>query len=151
MSDSPDVSSAPEALRGIVLGLDHVAIAVKSIAETRKLYEAGLGLSSAGEEHVAGQKVNVLMLMAGNQRIELVEAASDDSPIAGFLAKRGEGIHHLAWQVRDLEAALAHLKARDIRLIHETAQAGAHGTRIAFVHPASTSGVLMELVELPKG
>ncbi len=150
MPDSPDVSSAPEALKEIVVGLDHVAIAVRSIADTRSLYEVGLGLASAGEEHVPGQKVNVLMLMAGDQRIELVEPASDDSPVTGFLAKRGEGIHHMAWQVRDLEAALAHLKARKVRLIHETAQAGAHGTRIAFVHPASTSGVLMELVELPQ-
>jgi methylmalonyl-CoA epimerase len=144
-------SHPPGALREIVVGLDHVAIAVNSIAETRGLYEMGLGLSSAGEEFVPGQKVNVLMLMAGNQRIELVEPASEDSPITGFLQKRGQGIHHLAWQVRDLEAALEHLKARGVRLIHETAQAGAHGTRIAFVHPASTSGVLMELVELPKG
>ncbi|MCP3883081.1 MAG: methylmalonyl-CoA epimerase [Sulfitobacter sp.] len=134
----------------MVVGLDHVAIAVRSIADTRGLYEAGLGLASVGEEHVPGQKVNVLMLMAGDQRIELVEPASDDSPVTGFLAKRGEGIHHMAWQVRDLEAALAHLKAREVRLINETAQAGAHGTRIAFVHPASTSGVLMELVELPQ-
>ncbi len=144
------MESVPEALKEIVVGLDHVAIAVNSIAETRTLYEAGLGLSSAGEEFVPGQKVNVLMLMAGNQRIELVEPASEDSPVTGFLAKRGQGIHHLAWKVKDLEAALAHLKARDVRLIHETAQAGAHGTRIAFVHPASTSGVLMELVELPQ-
>ena len=145
------MEGAPEALKEIVVGLDHVAIAVHSIAETRQLYEAGLGLTSAGEEFVPGQKVNVLMLMAGNQRIELVEPASEDSPVTGFLAKRGQGIHHLAWQVKDLEAALEHLKARQVRLINETAQAGAHGTRIAFVHPASTSGVLMELVELPKG
>ncbi|MCA9001176.1 MAG: methylmalonyl-CoA epimerase [Planctomycetes bacterium] len=135
----------------MVVGLDHVAIAVHSIQETRGLYEAGLGLAPAGEEFVPGQKVNVLMLMAGSQRIELVEPVGEDSPIVGFLAKRGQGIHHLAWQVNDLEAALEHLKAQDVRLIHETAQAGAHGTRVAFVHPASTAGVLMELVELPKG
>ena len=138
----------PDVLKDLVVGLDHVAIAVRSIADARGMYEAGLGLSAAGEEHVPGQKVNVLMLMAGSQRIELVEPASADSPISGFLEKRGEGIHHLAWAVGDLEAALAHLKERGVRLIHETAQEGAHGTRIAFVHPASTGGVLMELVEL---
>ena len=140
----------PEALQEIVVGLDHVAIAVRSIESSRQLYEAGLGLTPAGEEHVPGQKVNVLMVMAGSQRIELVEPASPDSPISGFLEKRGEGIHHLAWQVADLERALEHLKGQGIRLIHETAQEGAHGTRIAFVHPKSTGGVLMELVELPQ-
>ncbi len=141
---------SPDVLKNLVLDLDHVAIAVRSIAKSRDLYESALGLTPAGEEHVPGQKVNVLMLMAGGQRIELVEPASPDSPISGFLEKRGEGIHHLAWQVGDLEAALEHLKKEDVRLIHETAQAGAHGTRIAFVHPSATGGVLMELVELKK-
>ncbi len=142
---------APQALQEIVIGLDHVAIAVRSIAKSRGLYEAGLGLTPAGEEHVPGQKVNVLMVMAGSQRIELVEPSSADSPISGFLEKRGEGIHHLAWQVADLERSLAHLKDQGVQLIHETAQDGAHGTRVAFVHPRSTGGVLMELVELPAG
>ncbi|MEZ6004931.1 MAG: methylmalonyl-CoA epimerase [Planctomycetota bacterium] len=140
---------APELLRDLVLGLDHVAIAVRDLGAARTLYEEGLGLVSAGQEHVPGQKVHVLMLMAGTQRIELVQPSSDDSPITKFLATRGEGIHHLAWRVGNLEACLEHLKARGVRLIHETAQAGAHGTRIAFVHPASTGGVLMELVEVP--
>ena len=139
----------PKPLQELVLGLDHVAIAVRSIADSRGLYESGLGLTAAGEEFVPGQKVNVLMVMAGNQRIELVEPASPDSPISGFLEKRGEGIHHLAWRVGHLEKALAHLKASGIQLIHESAQDGAHGTRVAFVHPRSTGGVLMELVEIP--
>ncbi|HRV82048.1 MAG: methylmalonyl-CoA epimerase [Planctomycetes bacterium] len=139
----------PVPLQELVIGLDHVAIAVHSIAQARTLYEVGLGLTPAGEEHVPGQRVNVLMLMAGTQRIELVEPASEDSPITKFLATRGEGIHHLAWQVANLEATLEHLLAQGVRLIHSTAQAGAHGTRIAFVHPSSTGGVLMELVELP--
>jgi methylmalonyl-CoA/ethylmalonyl-CoA epimerase len=141
---------APENLAGVVRGLHHVAIAVKSLAEARGAYEGALGLAASEVEFVADQKVNVLVLYAGTQRIELVEPASADSPISGFLEKRGGGIHHLAWQVDDVAAAISKLKADGIRMIDDAPRPGAHGTRIAFVHPRSTGGVLMELVEEPR-
>jgi methylmalonyl-CoA/ethylmalonyl-CoA epimerase len=96
---------------------------------------------------VADQKVRVLVLMAGEQRIELVEPTGPDSPVARFLERRGGGLHHLAWRVNDLERALSILKGRGVRLIDEQPRSGAHKTRIAFLHPAATGGVLMELVE----
>ena len=91
----------------------------------------------------------MLVLYAGAQRIELVEPASPDSPISSFLEKRGSGIHHLAWRVDDVAAAIAKLKAEGVKMIDESPRPGAHGTRVAFVHPKSTGGVLMELVEEP--
>jgi len=142
---------APKSLDGVVRGLHHVAIAVPSLAEARQAYEGALGLSASPIEFVEDQKVNVLVLYAGAQRIELVEPASADSPISGFLAKRGAGIHHLAWRVDDVAAAIAQLRAAGVRMIDEAPRNGAHGTRIAFVHPKSTGGVLMELVEEPRG
>ena len=147
----PPASSVPPALRGVVKELHHVAIAVKSIAEARKAYETALGLTATEEEFVPGQKVNVLVLYAGTQRIELVEPASPDSAVVKFLEQRGGGVHHLAWRVDDMAAALAHLKAQGIRLIDEVGVPGAHGCTIAFVHPKSTGGVLMELVQEPRG
>ena len=141
---------APQELSGIVRGLHHVAIAVPSLAEARKAYEGALGLAAGDVEFVADQRVNVLVLHAGAQRIELVEPAGADSPISGFLARRGGGIHHLAWRVEDVAAAVAELRARGVRMIDEVPRPGAHGTRIAFVHPRSTGGVLMELVEEPR-
>lgn len=140
----------PEALEGLVLGLNHVAIVVPSLAAARGAWEAGLALSTGEVEHVADQKVNVLVLHAGTQRIELVEPAAEDSPIAGFLAKRGAGLHHLAFDVADVAAAIAAAKERGLRMIDEAPRPGAHGTRIAFVHPKSTGGVLIELVETPE-
>jgi methylmalonyl-CoA/ethylmalonyl-CoA epimerase len=141
---------APGKLAGVVRGLHHVAIAVPSLAEARKSYEGALGLASSEVEFVADQKVNVLVLYAGAQRIELVEPASADSPISSFLAKRGGGIHHLAWEVEDVARAIAELRSKGVRMIDEAPRPGAHGTRIAFVHPKSTGGVLMELVEDPR-
>ncbi|MFN0009843.1 MAG: methylmalonyl-CoA epimerase [Planctomycetota bacterium] len=142
---------APPNLAGVVRGLHHVAIAVKSLAEARKVYEGALGLAAAEIEHVADQKVNVLVLRAGTQRIELVEPASPTSPISAFLEKRGGGIHHLAWRVDDVAAAITALQAKGVVMIDTAPRPGAHGTRIAFVHPKSTGGVLMELVEEPRG
>jgi methylmalonyl-CoA/ethylmalonyl-CoA epimerase len=141
------VTEVPKPLAGVVRGLHHVAIAVPSLAEARAAYEGALGLAASAIEHVADQRVNVLVLRAGDQRIELVEPASPDSPISAFLARRGAGIHHLAWQVDDVAAAIAHLRRAGVRMIDEAPRPGAHGTRIAFVHPQSTGGVLMELVE----
>jgi len=137
-----------EQLAPVVTGLHHVAIVVDSIERARAAYEGPLGMRADGPpEHVADQKVNVLVLHAGAQRIELVEPAADDSPVSRFLAKRGGGLHHLAYRVADLDRALAELKRAGVRLIDEAPRAGAHGTRIAFVHPAATGGVLSELVE----
>jgi len=142
--------STPESLRGVVRGLHHVAIVVPSIAEARASYE-GLGMSAGEPEYVADQKVNVLVCMAGDQRIELVEPAADDSPVAGFLARRGGGLHHLAFCVDDVAQAIETLMKRGLRMIDEAPRPGAHGTTIAFVHPGATGGVLMELVEEPDG
>ena len=136
-------------LQSLVLGLHHVAIVVPSIAEARKLYVDLLGLRPKEVEHVADQKVNVLVCYAGLQRIELVEPAAPDSPVSAFLAKRGGGLHHLAYRVGSIERALAALKSAGLRLIDERPRPGAHGTRIAFVHPSATGGVLSELVEDP--
>ena len=139
----------PESLSGIVRELDHVAIVVASIADARAAWEGGLGLAAGEVEHVADQKVNVLVCTAGRQRFELVEPASEDSPVRGFLEKRGGGLHHLAFRVDDLERALAEVRRRGLRLIDERPRPGAHGTRIAFLHPKSVGGVLVELVEDP--
>lgn len=136
-------------LEGLLLDLHHVAIVVKSIEDARESYVKGLGLVPGETEHVPGQKVNVLICHGGTQRIELVEPASPDSPVTKFLEKRGGGLHHLAWRVADLEEVLARLKARGTALIDEEPRAGAHGMRIAFLHPKATGGVLTELVELP--
>jgi methylmalonyl-CoA/ethylmalonyl-CoA epimerase len=144
VSERPDV---PEALSSVVEGLHHVAIAVASIEEARRLWVDVLGLRAGEVEHVADQKVDVLVCWAGSQRIELVQPAADDSPVNGFLEKRGGGLHHLAWRVADLDGALETLRRAGIRLIDQTGRPGAHGTRIAFVHPKSTGGVLWELVE----
>jgi len=135
------------ALQSVVQGLHHVAIVVPSLAEARKTYVDVLGMSAGAPEFVADQNVNVLVCHAGAQRIELVEPASPDSPVSRFLEKRGPGLHHLAYQVASVERALAVLKAAGLRLIDEHARPGAHGTRIAFVHPSATNGVLTELVE----
>jgi methylmalonyl-CoA/ethylmalonyl-CoA epimerase len=110
-----------------------------------------LGLTVAGAvERVPDQKVDVLVCHAGSQRIELVAPAAPDSPVSRFLETRGGGLHHTAYRVDDLAAALRALAAKGVRLIDEAPRPGAHGTSIAFVHPRSTGGVLIELVEDPK-
>jgi len=143
------VKKAEKVLAGVTRGLHHVAIAVASLEEARKLYEQALGMRALPVEFVAGQKVNVLVLFSDAQRIELVEPAAEDSPITNFLAKRGPGIHHLAWRVDDCAAAIAALKKAGLKMIDEQPKPGSHGTRVAFVHPKATGGVLMELVEDP--
>ncbi len=142
-------STPPDSLAGLVRGLDHIAIVVPSIAEARKTYEGTLGMGGGEVEFVADQRVNVLCVDAGGQRIELVEPASEDSPVTKFLEKRGGGLHHLAYRVDDVAAAIAALQAAGLRLIDEAPRPGVHGTRIAFVHPSATGGVLTELVEVP--
>lgn len=126
--------------------LDHIGVAVKSLAERLAFYRA-LGLEPAGEEVVGGQKVKVAFLPLEGTRIELLEPTSDESPIAGFIARRGEGLHHLAIRVDNVESAMAALREAGVTLLSDTPQPGAHGSRICFVHPKSTGGVLFELCE----
>lgn len=127
--------------------ISHLGIATKGIDEALKFWENALGLENIHTETVEDQKVRVAMLPIGDTRIELLEATSDDSPIAKFVEKRGGGIHHIAVEVEDIEAALMKLKAEGARLIDETPRIGAEGCLIAFVHPSSTSGVLLELIQ----
>jgi methylmalonyl-CoA/ethylmalonyl-CoA epimerase len=126
--------------------IDHLGIAVKSLAQARKFYEQ-LGLQVSGEEIVAHEKVKVAMIPLGESRIELLEPTSEDSTIAKFLAKRGEGLHHVALHVPDLAQAVEKLKAAGARLVTEKIKVGAGGHLYVFVHPASTGGVLLELVQ----
>jgi methylmalonyl-CoA/ethylmalonyl-CoA epimerase len=128
--------------------IDHLGIAVRSIAEARRLYES-LGLAVTHEETVEHEGVRTAMIPAGEARIELLEPLSGDSPVGRFLAKRGEGLHHVALQVEDIHAALATLQAQGARLISEEIQVGAGGHLYFFVHPASAGGVLVEIVQEP--
>jgi len=127
--------------------VDHIGIAVKSLAEAVKVYQDAIGLHVSGYDEVDDQGVRVAMLTIGESRIELLEPTREDSPIEKFMMKRGEGIHHIAVRVDDIEQALGRLKASGVRLIDSTPRRGAHNTRIAFIHPSSTHGVLLELVE----
>lgn len=128
------------------IGIDHLGIAVKSLAAAKGIYEK-LGLSISTEEVVAQEKVRVVMVPVGASRIELLEATSDDSTIAKFIAKRGEGLHHVCLRVPDLAVAVSRLKGEGVRLVSEEIKTGAGGHRYIFVHPQSTGGVLLELVE----
>ncbi|HEX4039027.1 MAG TPA: methylmalonyl-CoA epimerase [Acidobacteriaceae bacterium] len=128
--------------------LDHIGIAVKSIDTARKLYES-LGLQIVHEETVEQEQVRTAMIPAGDTRIELLEPTAPDSPIGKFLAKRGEGLHHIALHVGNIEAALETLKAQGARLISEDIQIGAGGHLYFFVHPSSAGGVLLEICEDP--
>jgi methylmalonyl-CoA/ethylmalonyl-CoA epimerase len=129
--------------------IDHIGIATNGIDEAASVYCGVLGLSGAETEEVPAQKVRVAMLPLGESRIELLEATSDDSPISKFLAKRGPGIHHVALRVQNIRTALADLKTKGFRLIDEEPRAGAGGCLVAFIHPSSTGGVLIELIERP--
>jgi methylmalonyl-CoA/ethylmalonyl-CoA epimerase len=126
--------------------IDHLGIAVKSLAEARKFYE-NLGLAMISEEVVAHEKVRVGMVPIGESRIELLEATGPDSVIAKFVAKRGEGLHHIAIHVPDLTHAVETLKASGTRFISEEIKVGAGGHLYVFVHPQSAGGVLVELVQ----
>jgi methylmalonyl-CoA epimerase len=126
--------------------IDHLGIAVKSLAAAKGIYEK-LGLSVSAEETVAQEKVRLVMVPVGESRLELLEATSDDSAIAKFIAKRGEGLHHLCMKVPNLAAAVEKLKQDGVRLVSEEIKTGAGGHRYVFVHPQSTGGVLLELVQ----
>ena len=127
--------------------IDHIGIATNDIEQMASIYRDALGLNVVETEEVASQKVRVAMLPVGESRIELLEATAADSPISKFLARRGPGIHHLAFKVDDIRAALADLKSKGTRLIDEEPRTGAGGCLVAFIHPSSTGGVLIELVE----
>ncbi|QQS40986.1 MAG: methylmalonyl-CoA epimerase [Acidobacteriota bacterium] len=127
--------------------IDHLGIATGGIQEALKFWEDALGLESVHVEEVEDQKVRVAMLPLGESRIELLEPLSDDSPISNFLEKRGGGIHHIAVQVEDINASLAKLKQAGMKLIDEEPRVGAEGCLVAFVHPKSANGVLLELVQ----
>jgi methylmalonyl-CoA epimerase len=126
--------------------LDHIGIAVRSLAAAKSIYEK-LGLAVSPEEVVAAEKVRVVMIPVGEARLELLEPLSDDSVIGRFIAKRGEGMHHISLRVPNLAAAVAKLKADGVRLVTNEIKIGAGGHRYVFVHPASAGGVLLELVE----
>jgi len=131
--------------------IDHLGIAVKSLAEAKKFYRA-MGFEIGHEEVVEHEKVRLAMVPAGDSRIELLEATSDDSAVARFIAKRGEGLHHVAISVEDLQATIDALKKTGTRFISDEIKVGAGGHLYVFVHPSSAGGVLLELVmDAPSG
>ncbi len=129
--------------------LDHVGIAVADLQTALNFYRDALGLDVRPPEDVASQKVRVHFAPLANSSLELLEATSEESPIARFIAKRGPGIHHITLRVDDIRAALAQLHARGVRLIDEVPRTGAEGALVAFIHPGSTGGVLVELTQIP--
>ena len=132
-----------------LLNLDHVAIAVYSLDEALAGYRDRYGVEPLYREVVESQGVEEAMIPVGGSFVQLLEPTSPETPVAKFLSKRGEGLHHVAYAVVSIESALAHLRQEGARLIDEEPRIGGRGARIAFVHPADLAGTLMELVELP--
>jgi methylmalonyl-CoA/ethylmalonyl-CoA epimerase len=130
-----------------MMKIEHIGIATRALDEALRFWRDALGLEVSETEEVAEQKVRVAMLPVGESRVELLEPTSDDSPIAKFIAKRGAGIHHIAVRVENIRESIARLKEQGARLIDETPRIGAGGCLVAFVHPSSANGVLLELVE----
>lgn len=126
--------------------IDHVGIVVRDLQEALQVYQTALGLPLREVMELPDQKVRIAFLPVGESNVELVQPTTDDSGIARFLAKQGEGIHHLCIEVAEIEAALAQLKTHGVELIDEVPRQGAHG-RVAFIHPKGAHGVLIELVE----
>ena len=133
-----------------VLGIEHVALAVKDVDTPSNLFGSLLGIEHTSSEEITNQKVNSHIFDTTQGKIELLDSLSDDSPISKFLENRGEGIHHVAFQVDKLQPALDYLKNNVIKLIDETPKIGAEGFLIAFLHPQSTHGVLVELCQSPE-
>src|SRR5689334_19617401 len=131
--------------------LDHIGIAVASLADALRFYRDALGLEIDVPEDVPTQRVRAHFIPVGNSALELLEATDETSPIAKYIGKRGPGLHHITLRVEDLDAALARLKERGVRLIDETPRPGAHGSRVAFIHPSSAHGVLVELMQRGSG
>lgn len=130
-----------------ILKIDHLGIAVNNIGEGKKFWTDVLGLKFEGSETVAEQKVTTGFFPVGESEVELLESTSPDGPVAKYIEKRGEGIQHVAFRVENIEGALEELKAKGVRLIDEKPRIGAGGAKIAFLHPKSTNGVLVELCE----
>ena len=131
----------------MIKAVNHIGIAVRSIEAQREYYEGTLGAEFEGIEEVPSQKVRVAFFRIGDVRLELLEPADPASPVATFLDKRGEGLHHIAFAVEGIEARITELKQAGLRMIDDVPRPGAHHMQIAFVHPKSTFGVLTELCE----
>jgi methylmalonyl-CoA/ethylmalonyl-CoA epimerase len=131
--------------------INHLGIATRGIDDALRFWVDALGLENVHTETVEEQKVRVAMLPVGESRVELLEPTSEDSPISKFLEKRGPGIHHIAVEVDDIQAALDRLRSQGARLIDEKPRIGAEACLVAFVHPSSTNGVLLELVQTSDG
>jgi len=131
--------------------INHIGVAVASIEEALPFYRDALGMVLGGTEEVPSQLVKVAFLSVGESKIELLEPTSAESPVAKFLEKNGPGTHHVAYEVADIEAAIATLLAQGTRMIDQTPRLGAHGAKIAFVHPKSSGGVLTELCQADAG
>jgi methylmalonyl-CoA/ethylmalonyl-CoA epimerase len=129
--------------------IDHIAIAVNDIDDVARFYTDTLKLDLSGVEVVTEQRTKVGFLRIGESNIELVQPSSDDSPLVKFLETRGPGIHHICFEVEDIQKEVEELKKQGVRMIDETPRPGAHNTRVAFIHPKSSGGVLIELNELP--
>ena len=127
--------------------IDHLGIAVRSLSDSLNFYRDALGLELSGTEEVQDQGVRVALLPAGESRIELLEPFSEDTPVGRFIARRGEGLHHICYEVDDLASKLVDLRSRGVRLLDGYPRRGAEGKLVAFLHPASAYGVLVELVE----
>lgn len=127
--------------------IDHIGIAVESIDEALGLYDGAYGMELVHREVVEEQGVEAVLLDVGENHVELLQPLRPDTPVGRYLAKRGPGIHHVAYQVPDIEAALDGLRRQGLRLIDETPRIGIRGSRVAFVHPKSTGGVLTEIVQ----
>ena len=130
-----------------ILKIDHLGIAINSIEDGKKFWTDVLGLACEGTETVEPQQVTTAFFPVGESEVELLESTSPEGPVAKYIDKRGQGIQHVAFRVRDIEAALSELKAKGVRLIDEIPRKGAGGARIAFLHPKATGGVLVELCE----
>ena len=127
--------------------IDHIGVAVKSIEEAAAFWQETLGLRITGVETVESQKVKTAFIPTGDSEIELLEATGAESAVAKFIESKGEGIHHLALRVEDIEAALAYLSAQGVRLVDQVPRQGAGGAKIAFVHPKAAGGILLELCQ----
>lgn len=130
-----------------ILHIDHIGVAVNSNAEGKTFWSDILGLPYEGEETVAEQKVTTAFMPVGESEVELLESTEPGGPIGKFIEKKGQGVHHIAFRVENIDQALEELKAKGVQLIDETARKGAGGARIAFLHPKATGGVLVELCE----
>jgi methylmalonyl-CoA epimerase len=133
--------------RRVLSTIDHIGVAVESIDEAAALYRDVLGMPLVHRETVTEQGVDAALLDVGDGHVELLAPLGPDTPVGKFLAKRGPGLHHVAYRVPDIDAALAALKASGLRLIDEQPRIGIRGSRVAFLHPASTGGVLTEIVQ----